>query len=122
MARILIADDDDHILLFVSTCLESDNHEVITARNGLEALDMALDKNPDLIIMDMDMPELNGWLAVQAVRSIPSIEELPIIGLSAHTTSADRDEAHLAGCQIYLNKPFDVDLLLKTVRHFSTAA
>ncbi len=90
--------------------------EVMMAVDGKQGLAMALADRPDLILMDMSLPEMDGWEAARRIREADGAGGVPIIALTAHATSEDRDRAHAAGCDDYDTKPVELPRLLGKMR------
>ena len=116
MKKILIVEDVELNLDLLIQLLE-DDYELVSAGDGATGVEMALTEHPDLILMDMSLPVLNGWDATRQIRSNPASEHIPILGLSAHAMESEREKALSAGCQAYLTKPIDEDLLVTTIGH-----
>jgi len=114
MKRILIVDDEPFNLDLLSQILEED-YEVIEANNGRKGLETALAEKPDLILLDMLMPEMNGWEVAAAVRASEAIADVPIIAVTAQAMAGDEARAMDAGCHAYLTKPIDDDVLLEKI-------
>ena len=115
MTTILLVEDNEMNRDMLSRRLERRNYQVITADNGGTAVEKALNENPDLILMDMELPVKNGWDASKDIRQSSSI---PIIALTAHALSEDKDKALAAGCDDYATKPIDFPALLALIeRH-----
>lgn len=115
MKKILIVEDIELNIDLLSQLLE-DDFDLAIARDGMQGLEAAKKKQPDLILMDISLPLMDGYACTQAIRKInPSI---PIIGLSAHAMQGDEDKALEAGCNAYLTKPIDDELLLKKINDF----
>ena len=112
---VLVADDDPDILSIVSLCLEAKGYLVHTAVNGREAVEMATAHHPDLILMDMMMPELSGCEAAVALRAVACTRDIPIVGLSAKAMTADLERADAAGIDGYITKPFRIAQVLAVV-------
>lgn len=110
MYKILIVEDVDLNLDLLVQLLE-DDYELVTARDGAEGVEIAAREIPDMILMDMSLPVMDGWEATRKIKDNPGLKQIPIIGLSAHAMSGDREKALEAGCDDYLTKPVD-DLLL----------
>ncbi|RME71692.1 MAG: response regulator, partial [Chloroflexi bacterium] len=102
----------------VRRILESQNYRVVDAVTALEGIRKAAEINPDLILMDINLPDLDGFTAVTRIRSFPHLRHVPIIALTARSVSDDRERARAIGCDHYLNKPIDIDELLETVERF----
>jgi len=115
--RILIVEDVDLNLDLLIQLLE-DDYELVVARDGATGVEMAASEKPELILMDMSLPIMDGWEATRKIKSTNNNIQVPIIGLSAHAMAGDRERALEAGCDDYLTKPVDEDLLFKMVeRH-----
>lgn len=113
--RLLIVDDEPNLLLAVAACLRADGYEVLTARNGGEALIHLTHTIPDLIISDIRMPGIDGYGLVRQLRTSPRTELIPIVFLTAKDETEDRIAGFRAGVDAYLTKPFEPDELLAVV-------
>jgi two-component system, cell cycle response regulator DivK len=112
MARVLYVEDNDDNIFMLKRRLERAGHVVIVARDGLQGLDMAHEEVPDLILMDLSVPGLDGWAASERLKSAPETRAIPIIALSSHAMAGDREKALAAGCDDYDTKPIDFQRLL----------
>lgn len=112
--KILIVEDVDLNLELLIQLLE-DDYELTSAGDGQAGVELARSWSPDLILMDMSLPVMNGWDATSQIKSEPALADIPILGLSAHAMASERERALAAGCQAYLTKPVDEDLLLATI-------
>lgn len=117
MKKILIVEDVELNLDLIVQLLE-DNYDLVTAQNGEEGVVIAKREKPDLILMDMSLPVMNGWDATRILRLDPQLCKIPIIGLSAHAMSGDDQKALEAGCNAYLTKPLDEDQLFEALGKF----
>lgn len=118
--RILVADDDPVILRLIQVNLELEGYEVLTANNGQEAVDMAQAEKPDLVILDIMMPRLDGYQACEQLKSSDTTKEIPVIFLSAKAQQGDIEKGQSFGVAAYLTKPFDPTELVEVVeRHLS---
>lgn len=114
MASILIVEDDDALYGLLKLALEREGHQVSRARDGLEGLEQAQDSRPDLILMDMRLPEITGWELTRQLKAMPEMQATPIIGLSA---GADLERKALeAGCDAFLLKPFLPSALARLIQ------
>jgi CheY-like chemotaxis protein len=95
----------------VTRRLAWEGFQVITAQDGAQAIDLARSEQPDLILMDLGLPVLNGWQAAQRIKASPDTRAIPIIALTAYALAEDRDKSFAAGCDDYLAKPVDFALL-----------
>ena len=105
--RVLVVDDDDDLRLLVATRMERHGHEVLTARNGNEALAMARAAKPDVAILDVMMPELDGFAVTRELRADERTKDMTVVILSGRAGAADREFALRSGADDYLLKPFD---------------
>ena len=112
MKTILIVEDIDLNIDLLTHLLE-DDYNLLVARDGAQGVDMALQNNPDLILMDISLPIMDGYDTTKKIRE--TLKSTPIIGLSAHAMSGDDEKAKEAGCNDYLTKPLDSKLLFQKI-------
>jgi CheY-like chemotaxis protein len=112
MPRILIVEDNEVNRDMLSRRLSRRGYEVICAVDGQQGIDMARDQTPDLILMDMSLPVLDGWEATKRLKADPGTHPIPVIALTAHALMSDREQALEAGCDDYETKPIDFPRLL----------
>lgn len=112
MARILLVEDNEMNRDMLSRRLKRKGYEVIIAVDGEQGVAMARSESPELILMDMSLPILDGWEATRQIKSQPETSSLPVIALTAHAMEGDRDKALEAGCDDYDTKPIDLKRLL----------
>jgi two-component system, cell cycle response regulator DivK len=117
MKKILIVEDVDLNVELLEQLLE-DDFELVIAKDGAQGLALAEQESPDLVLMDMSLPEMDGWEATRRLKANPALKNIPVIGLSAHAMSGDEEKARSAGCDDYLTKPIDEDLLFSKLAHF----
>lgn len=113
--KILVADDDPIIIKLLQVNLEMEGYGVVCARDGQEAVEKARAELPDLIILDIMMPRMDGWAARAALLDIPELRGTPVIFLSARAQQADLRRGYEAGVAEYVTKPFDPMDLLATI-------
>ena len=113
MPRILLIDDNAENRDWLSRRLERRGFEVLLAVDGRAGIDTALAEKPDLVLMDMNMPQVDGWEATRQIKSAMTM--LPVIALTAHALTGDRERALEAGCTDYLTKPIDFAKLLSQI-------
>lgn len=116
MAKILIAEDERDIRDLVAFTLRFAGHEVVTASNGEEAVQMAPEANPDLILMDVRMPRMTGYEACRAIKANPKLKDIPIVFLSAKGQESEIQTGLEVGAEEYLLKPFAPDQLTDRVK------
>jgi two-component system, cell cycle response regulator DivK len=104
-AKILIADDDFDNRTIVKEALEASGYEVAIAVNGEEALEMAINQAPEVLLLDLSMPRLSGWEVAKRLRQTVSPAHLPIVAFTAHALAGDELKARAAGCDDYIAKP-----------------
>lgn len=113
---VLVVDDFDDTRLLLRTWFERRGFRVIEAENGLQAINQAESESPDLIIMDMQMPQLDGLSATRRIRSMKSMDSVPIVAVSAYGADQFRDLALAAGCNEYVSTPFEPATLEGIIR------
>jgi CheY-like chemotaxis protein len=118
MATILIVEDDSMLQEMMVQALEMADHVVVTAGNGREALECARATPPDLILMDIGMPEMDGNEATRQLKADAATKAIPIIALTAHASQADRQTVLAAGADDYESKPVDFDRLFAKIDAF----
>ena len=117
MKKILIVEDVEFNVDLLVQLLE-DEYELLTAEDGQKGVELAETAKPDLILMDMSLPVMDGWEATRQIKANDSSKNIPIIGLSAHAMSGDHEKAFAAGCDAYLTKPLDDELLFEKLEEF----
>ena len=116
MARILCVEDNDDNLYMLHRRLSRAGFEVKVATNGAEAVEWAKNLLPDIIVMDLNLPKLNGWEATRQLKGQPETKHIPVIVLSANTGDEPRERAFAAGCDDFETKPADFDRLVGKIR------
>jgi CheY-like chemotaxis protein len=112
MPRVLLVEDNEMNRDMLSRRLQKRGFDVTIAVDGREGIDKALAEPYDLILMDISLPEIDGWTATRRLRTSPQTERTPIIALTAHAMAGDRQKALEAGCDDYDTKPIELDRLL----------
>ncbi len=112
MVKILYAEDNEDNIYLLTRRLGRKGFEVVVAKNGREALTLARSERPDLILMDLNLPVLDGWEATRQLKSSPELRAIPVIALTSHAMAGDREKALAAGCDDYDTKPIDLTRLL----------
>lgn len=115
MTRVLLVEDHEEIWDFLSRRLKRRGFDVTVAVDGQQGLDKARTDGADVILLDMNLPVLDGWTVAKTLKSAPDTAKLPIIALTAHAMSGDREKALEAGCDDYHAKPVDFSRLLTQI-------
>ena len=115
---IMVVDDNPDIITIVRTILEGKGFNVLSASSGAECLAALKTQKPDLIVLDIMMPEMDGYETIRQIRKDEKCQTLPIIALTAKAMKGDREKTLAAGCSGYIQKPIDVDLLPMQVAAF----
>jgi len=116
MAKILLVEDNEMNRDMLARRLERRGYQVIIALDGAQGVRLAQTEEPDLILMDMSLPVLDGWEATRQLRVLPATQAIPIIALTAHAMAGDREQALLAGCDDYDSKPIEFARLLGKIQ------
>ncbi len=116
MAKILIVEDVEFNRDLLVQLLE-DDYDIVTAEDGEQGIEMARSERPDLILMDMSLPVIDGWEATRRIKADADIAAIPIVALTAHAMQGDEEKARACGCDDYLTKPIDEDLLYERIEH-----
>ena len=116
MAKILLVEDNEMNRDMLSRRLQRKGFEVAMATDGRQGVEMAQAGVYDLILMDMSLPEVDGWEATRQLRAVPATQSVPIIALTAHAMAGDRDKAMEAGCDDYDTKPIELERLLGKIQ------
>lgn len=119
MARVLAVDDDPTILRLLQVNLEMEGHEVLTAENGQSALAAIRADRPEVVLLDVMMPEMDGFQVCEAVRADPDIADTPIVFVSARAQQSDLDRGYASGADGYITKPFDPLELIETIERLA---
>ena len=117
MKKILIVEDVEFNRDLLVQLLE-DDYELLTAADGAAGIELAEREYPDLILMDLSLPVIDGWEATRRIKSDAVLRRIPIIALTAHAMRGDAEKARECGCDDYLSKPLDEDLLFEKIKQF----
>jgi two-component system cell cycle response regulator DivK len=115
MSKLLLVEDNEMNRDMLSRRLERRGYQVIIAIDGAQGVTMAQTDRPDLILMDMSLPVIDGWTATRQLKSAPATSSIPIIALTAHAMSGDEQKARESGCDDYDTKPIDLPRLLEKI-------
>ncbi|MGG5889041.1 response regulator [Falsiroseomonas sp. HC035] len=115
MPKLLLVEDHEEIWDFLSRRLRRRGFDVVLAHDGQAGVDKVRSDRPDLVLLDMNLPVMDGWTAARALKADPGTAAIPIIALTAHALAGDRDKALEAGCDDYHPKPVDFSRLLEQI-------
>lgn len=118
MPKILLVEDNEMNRDMLSRRLKRRGYEVLIAVDGAKGVEMTSSQTPDLILMDMSLPVMDGWEATKNIKADPTTKSIPVIALTAHAMSGDRQKALEAGCDDYDTKPIDLSRLLSKIQSF----
>lgn len=116
MARILLVEDNEMNRDMLSRRLSRKGHNILLAIDGEQGVQMALTEQPDLILMDMNLPILDGWAATRHLKALPETRTIPVIALTAHAMAGDREKCLAAGCDDYDTKPVEFARLVAKIQ------
>ena len=117
MKKILVVEDVELNMDLMVQLLE-DDYQVLTATDGAAGIELAEREHPDLILMDLSLPIIDGWEAARRIKANDALNHIPIIALTAHAMVGNAEEALAAGCDDYMTKPLDEDILFEKLEHF----
>ena len=118
MTKLLYVEDNPDNVYMLTRRLKKKGFELIIAGDGQEGIDKAIEESPDLILMDLSLPTMDGWTATAEIKKIEEVKDIPIIALSAHAMPEHRDRAIKAGCSDYDTKPVDIKRLLSKMGQY----
>ncbi len=119
---LYVEDNDDNIYMLTLWFDVAGGFEIVSARDGAAGIAMATAERPDLILMDLNLPEIDGWEATRRLKADPATRDIPIIALTAHAMAGDREKALATGCDEFETKPIDFDRLLPKVERLIARA
>lgn len=117
--KVLVVEDDLHNRAIVAKLLEMEGFQVLLAVTGVEALEVTRSQRPDVIIMDLSLPIMDGWEATSRLKDDPELAHIPVLAVTAHAMDGDEYVARAAGCDDYVPKPFDPLELIAKVRKYA---
>ncbi len=118
MTKILLVEDNEMNRDMLARRLQRRGYEVVVAQDGQQAVDMARAETPDLILMDLSLPVMDGWEATRTIKADDALGAIPVIALTAHALESDRTKALETGCDAFETKPVDITSLLATMGQF----
>lgn len=120
--RVLIVEDNEQNLYLLSFILQKRGYEVAAAHDGQQGIDMALSMIPDLILLDIQLPVMDGYAVARALRADPRLDRVPIVAVTSYAMTGDRERTIEAGCNGYIEKPINPDTFLQQVEaHLATS-
>jgi CheY-like chemotaxis protein len=119
MCRILLVEDNELNRDMLTKRLRHRGYEVILAANGRQGIDMARGGKPDVVLMDLSLPEIDGWQVARLLKSDAQTRDIPVVALTAHAMLGDREKALEAGCDEYATKPIDLPLLVGMIERLA---
>ncbi|AVO44904.1 response regulator [Phreatobacter cathodiphilus] len=119
---VMIVEDNELNMKLFHDLLEANGYRTIQTRNGTEALSLAREHHPDLILMDIQLPEVSGLDVTRWIKEDETIRHIPVIAVTAFAMKGDEERIRAGGCEAYLSKPISVNKFIETVRHFLGAA
>jgi two-component system, cell cycle response regulator DivK len=117
-STILYVEDNPDNRMLVRRILTAENYKLLEATNAVQAINLLETKTPDLILMDINMPDMDGYTLTTRIRSMPGLERVPILALTANVMRGDKEKTLEAGCDGYIQKPLDVDQLIREIEKF----
>jgi DNA-binding response OmpR family regulator len=120
--RVLVVDDEPQVVWVLQLALDAEGYEVLTARNGIEAMAKISEGHPELMVLDVMMPRMDGWSVMREVAKLPAEERPRVVMVTALASGRDRETAQRLGVDVYLPKPFDVDALLGVLHGLQRAS
>jgi CheY-like chemotaxis protein len=120
--RILVIEDNADMRDFLQRILERRGYRYLGAADGVEGMELALSERPDLVLMDLSLPILDGYEATRLLKANPDCAATPILAVTAHARSVDRENALEAGCDAYISKPYSIQQLFELIERFLPTA
>jgi len=117
-ATILYVEDNPENRLLVRRVLMAEDYGVIEAGNATEAMETLKQQHPDLILMDINMPEVDGYTLTMQIKNLPDFQNVPILALTANVMRGDREKSLEAGCDGYIQKPIDIDTIVSNIERY----
>ncbi len=118
MKRILVIEDNETNIYLIGFILKKNGHEVIEARSGEEGVELAVKEKPDLIIMDIQLPGIDGLETTKRIRKLEADRKTPIVALTSYAMTGDREKSLAAGCTGYIEKPINPDTFMSEIEKY----
>ena len=116
MSRVLIIEDDDNNMVLISFIMESHGYEILKAENGYGGYQSAIDNKPDFIILDIQLPDIDGFEVLKMIRACSDVCDIPVIAMTSYAMAGDRERMLAAGCNGYIEKPIDPDRVMNQIK------
>jgi DNA-binding response OmpR family regulator len=120
--RVLVVDDEPQVVWVLQLALDAEGYEVLTARNGVEAMAKISEGHPELMVLDVMMPRMDGWSVMRELAKLPADERPRVVMVTALASGRDRETAQQLGVDVYMPKPFDVDALVGVLHGLQRAS
>jgi DNA-binding response OmpR family regulator len=120
--RVLVVDDEPQVVWVLQLALDAEGYEVLTARNGVEAMAQISEGHPEMMVLDVMMPRMDGWSVMRELRKLPAADRPRVVMVTALASGKDRATAEALGVDVYMPKPFDVDALLGVLHGLQKAS
>jgi CheY-like chemotaxis protein len=120
--KVLYVEDNDDNIFVLRNRLRRAGYEVVVAMDGVQGVAAAAAEKPDVILMDLSLPQLDGWEATRRIKAAPETKHIPVIALTSHAMMGDREKALAAGCDDFDTKPVELPRLLKKIRSLTERA
>ena len=117
-AKILIIEDNEQNMYLLTFLLNQHGHEVVQAGDGKQGIDLAERENPDLILLDIQLPEMDGYAVTRKIKTIRALSGIPIVAVTSYAMMGDREKAMAAGCSGYIEKPINPETFTEQIREF----
>jgi CheY-like chemotaxis protein len=118
MKKILVIEDNEQNLYLVTFILEKNGYEVIQARDGREGIDLACKVKPTLILLDIQLPVMDGYAVARELRKNPALADIPIVAVTSYAMTGDREQALAAGCTGHIEKPINPETFMKDIEQY----
>lgn len=116
--KVLVIEDNEQNMYLVTFILEKSGYEVIQAQDGQEGIGLADQVKPDIILLDIQLPNMDGYAVAQEIKANPGLDGIPIIAVTSYAMAGDRERIIAAGCEGYIEKPIDPDTFMRQVKQF----
>jgi len=117
-AKILIIEDNEQNMYLLTFLLNNHGYQVVQARDGRQGIELAERENPDLILLDIQLPEMDGYAVTRKIKTIPALSEIPIVAVTSYAMVGDREKTIDAGCSGYIEKPINPETFMEQIRDF----